>query len=183
MNLLLFALALASAPETVTESIEGSAGRLGAGARISWTQPPLEDARTWIDGHILFRPIPRIVLSAAWGRSEQTRRGLGQDTSIAQMRWDLGAAAVVMQGSGADILLPAIWRHQSQRHSRSGDASWTEFGTGLGALAPLKGNFSLRTELLWITPSSPHPDLLLGPGRESDGSNLELSLGFVAFLN
>lgn len=179
----LLASLLASAPQAITESVEGAPGRLGAGARVTWVQPPMADARTWIDGHVVLRPIPRIVLTGAWGRTEETRRGLGQDTTMAEMRWDLGIGAVILQGAGADLYIPGLWRHSSQKHSRLGEASWTEFGTGLGVLAALKGNFGLRSELLWATPSSPHPDLLLGAGRESDGSHLELSLGFVAYLN
>lgn len=183
MTLVLLLAALGAGPQTVTETVEGASGRLGAGARLTWSQPPLADARTWIDGHIVVRPIPRIVLSGAWGRSEESRRGLGPDTTISEMRWDLGLGAVILQGAGADLYIPALWRHCSQKHSRAGEASWTEFGTGLGVLAPVHGNFGLRSEILWATPSSPHADLLLGPGRESDGSHLELSLGFVAYLN
>ncbi len=183
MNLLLIALTLSSAPQTVTETVEGPAGRLGAGGRLTWSQSPMSDPRLWIDGQVVVRPIPRILLTGTWGRSEESRRGLGMDTTISEMRWDLGVGAVILQGAGADVYIPGIWRHASQRHSRLGDASWTEFGVGLGALAPLKGTFSLRSELMWVSPSSPHRNLLLGPGRESDGSRFELSLGFVAFVN
>lgn len=172
---------LHASPQAQTEIVNESPSIAGAGGRVSWILQPMEGPKTWIDLHGLVRPLPRLFLAGGWARSESSRRGNGPDTTAEEMRWDVTAGLVLLQGA-ADFYLPAVWRHCSQNHSWLGQAKWSEIGTGVGALADLRGNFGLRTEVLWMSPTQAHPDLSLGPGRESDGSHLELSLGFLVYL-
>lgn len=169
------------ATESVLESAGSSLGMLGIGGRLAWIQRPLDDPRLWVDAHAIVRPLPRLFLEGGWGKASKTLRGSGPDTTYSETRWDLAVGIVVLQGSASGYV-PAVWRKVSQRHSWLGDASWTEIGTGAGALVPIKDWLALQTETLWITPLDPHRDVEAGQGRETDGSHLEFSLSFVAFI-
>ena len=171
--------------------VEGLAGArmLGLGGRLTWIQRPFQDPRLWIDAHAVLQPLPRIFFEGGWGRASETRRGNaisdtagnGADTAVTETRWDLTLGLVVLQGSATGYL-PLVWRKVSQRHSWAGDASWTELGAGAGAMVPVRDWLSLQTETVWMWPLHAHDDVLLGMGRKVDGSHLELSLSFVAFL-
>ena len=174
------ALLLAGAA-VAQESTPASPGVLGAGGRISWTQSPLGGARTWVDAQAIVRPLPRLFLAGSWGRSEEDRRGAGPDTSITELRWDLALGVVLLQGSATGYV-PLLWRHCSERHSWWGDSRWTEIGTGIGTLWPIRDWLQMRGEILWTLPTRAHDELLLGPDRQVDGSRMELSIGFIAFV-
>lgn len=154
---------------------------LGLGGRITWMQRALDDPRLWLDGQLFVRPLPRLFLEGGWGRATYDVRGQGPDTSYAETRWDLTLGIVLLQGAASGYV-PLVWRKVSQRHSWNGDADWTEIGTGAGMLVPLREWLSLKTETNWITPLHAHGDVSLGQGRESDGSHLEFSLSFLAFV-
>lgn len=160
----------------------GASGRmLGIGGRITWMQRALDDPRIWLDGQLFLQPLPRLFLEGGWGRATYEVRGQGPDTSYTETRWDLTLGVVLLQGAASGYV-PLVWRKVSQRHSWKGDADWTEIGTGVGMLVPLREWLSLKTETNWITPLRAHDDVMLGTGRESDGSHLEFSLSFLAFV-
>lgn len=156
-------------------------GMIGLGGRISWMQSPLEDPRAWIDAQAILRPLPRVFLAGGWGLAKEDRRGSAGDTTISETRWDLTLGIVVLQGEATGYI-PVTWRHASERHSWYGDSHWTEIGAGAGVLWPLRDWLQLRSEILWSQPTEAHDELKLGPGRQTDGGHLELSLGFLAFV-
>jgi len=169
------------ATEAVVASAGSSLGLLGVGGRLAWIQRPLDDPRLWVDAHAILRPLPRLFVEGGWGKASKTLRGSGPDTTFSETRWDVSVGIVVLQGSASGYV-PAVWRKVSQRHSWLGDASWTEIGAGAGALVPIKDWLALQTETLWMMPLDPHRDVEVGQGRETDGSHMEFSLSFVAFI-
>ncbi len=158
-----------------------SARMLGLGGRLTWMQRPLDDPRLWLDGQLFLQPLPRLFLQGGWGRASSEVEGSGSDTSLTETRWDLTLGIVLLQGVASGYV-PLRWRKISQRHSWKGDADWTEIGTGIGALVPVRDWFSLQTETTWLSPLHAHDDVALGAGRKTDESHLELSVGFVVFV-
>lgn len=148
---------------------------------MTWMQRALDDPRVWLDGHLFVQPLPRIFLEGGWGKASQSLRGSGSDTTFSETRWDLTLGVVLLSGSATGYV-PLLWRHVSQRHSRLGDASWSEMGTGAGALVPIRDWLSLQSETMWVTALRPHPDISIGPGRESEESHLEWSFSFLIFV-
>lgn len=158
-----------------------SPGRmLGLGGRMTWMQRPLDDPRVWLDGHLFLQPLPRLFLEGGWGRATRTVRG-GSDTTYSETRWDLTLGVVLLSGAATGYV-PLLWRDVSQRHSRFGDASWSEMGTGAGALVPIRDWLSLQSETMWVTALRPHPDVSIGTGRETEDSHLEWSFSFLIFV-
>ncbi len=174
-----FSQLLSAASDPQTSSV--ATHMLGLGGRLSLVQTPLDDPRLWIDAHAILQPLPRLFVEGGWGKSSQTRRGNGPDTSFSETRWDLTLGAVLLQGSATGYV-PFLWRKVSQRHSWLGDADWTEIGMGAGALVPLRDWLSLQTETLWVTALDAHPDIRIGMGRETEENHLELSFSLLAFL-
>jgi len=166
-------LALAASAQAQTAGPQ----TLGLGGRMAWTQSPLSNPDTWIDAQAVYRPLPRLFLAGGWGMADETRG----DTAVSELRWDLTLGVVVLQGDATGYI-PFLWRHVTEDHSWYGDAHWTEIGTGVGALVPMKDWLQLRTEILWSVPTNRHDDPRLGPGQQVDGGHLELSLGFLAFV-
>ena len=161
---------------------EAATGRmLGLGGRITWMQRPLDDPRIWLDGHLFLQPLPRLFLEGGWGRASQSLRGTGSDTTFSETRWDLTLGVVLLTGSATGYV-PIQWRNVSQRHSRLGDADWSEMGTGVGALVPIRDWLSLQSETMWVTALHAHPDISIGEGGESEESHLEWSFSFLIFV-
>ena len=174
--LLLVAVLLPAAPAHAA-----TAGMLGLGGRLTWIQQAQDDPRTWVDAQILVRPLPRLFLAGSWGWAKESLRGGDADTTLSELRWDLALGVVVLD---ADVTgyIPLMWRHVGEKNSWNGDANWTELGTGIGVLYPLGTLLQLRSEALWVAPTSAHPELRLGADRSVDGSHLELSLGFLLYV-
>jgi len=161
---------------------EAATGRmLGLGGRITWMQRPLDDPRIWLDGHLFLQPLPRLFLEGGWGKASQSLRGTGSDTTFSETRWDLTLGVVLLTGSATGYV-PFLWRNVSQRHSRLGDADWSEMGTGVGALVPIRDWLSLQSETMWVTALHAHPDISIGEGGESEESHLEWSFSFLIFV-
>lgn len=174
--LLLVATFLLAAPARAT-----STSVLGLGGRLTWIQQPQDDPRTWADAQLVVRPLPRLFLAGSWGWAKENLRGGEADTTISELRWDLALGIVVLD---ADVTgyIPLLWRHVGEKNSWYGDANWTEIGAGAGVLYPLGTQFQLRSEVLWVSPTSTHAELRLGPDRSVNGGHLELSLGFLLFV-
>ena len=144
-------------------------------------QRPLDDPRIWLDGHLFLQPLPRLFLEGGWGKASQSLRGTGSDTTFSETRWDLTLGVVLLTGSATGYV-PFLWRNVSQRHSRLGDADWSEMGTGVGALVPIRDWLSLQSETMWVTALHAHPDISIGEGGESEESHLEWSFSFLIFV-
>ena len=172
---------LALAAVASADQPSATPGMLGVGGRVTWSQSPLEDSRTWVDAQVLLRPLPRLFLAGTWGMADRDLRGNGADTTISELRWDLTVGVVVLDGQATGYV-PFLWRHASERHSWWGDAHWTEIGAGAGVLWPVRDWLQMRSEALWTMPTEPHDELRLGPGRQIDGGHMELSLGFLIFV-
>ena len=170
-----------SAPPNATQAAVAMSGILGLGGRLSWEAEPRDEPTVHLDAQIVVRPLPRFILSGAWGRSERSRGGGdAPESTVVQNRWELGAAFVVLQSSGAGYV-PVVWRNTRQRDDRLGDASWSSWGAGVGGLFPVSAPVWMRVEGLWMMDGR-HEEPARGEGRETDRNGMELGLGFLVFL-
>lgn len=170
-----------TAPPTATQAVVSFPGILGAGGRVSWTPDVQEEPSVRLDAQLVVRPIPRLIFTGGWGRSERERAGGGAPESTSVLtRWELSGAVVAVQGEGSGYV-PLVWRTTRLRDNRLGDASWTSWGFGLGGLFPVAQPVWIRTEGLWIFDDR-HDEPARGEGRNIKRSGLELGVGFVVFV-
>jgi len=156
-------------------------GILGAGGRLSWEAEARQDPSMHLDAQLVVRPIPRLVFTGGWGRSERNRGGGSEpETTVVANRWELGGAFVVVQSTGSGYI-PLVWRSTRERDDRLGDASWNSWGFGLGGLFPVAAPVWFRAEGLWMMDDR-HDDPAHGSGVTTKRSGMELGLGFLIFV-
>lgn len=169
------------APPNATPTVVSYPGVLGAGGKISWAPDVQDEPTVRLDAQLVVRPIPRLILTGGWGRSERERAGADAPESTSVLtRWELSGAMVVVQGIGSGYI-PLTWRTTRLRDNRLGDASWSSWGFGLGGLFPVAQPVWVRTEGLWMIDDR-HDEPARGVGRNIKRSGLELGLGFVVFI-
>lgn len=167
--------------QSATPAAAPSSGLVGLGGRLSWQAEPRGEPAVKLDAQLVLRPLPRVLLTGAWGRSERSRGGDGvPESTVVANRWELGAAYVVVQSTGSGYI-PIVWRSTRERDDRLGDASWTSWGFGVGGLFPVSTPVWVRAEGLWMMEGR-HDDPASGQGRETDRNGMELGLGFLVFL-
>lgn len=156
-------------------------GIVGLGGRLAWEADPRDELPVRLDAQLVVRPVPRLLLTGAWGRSERSRGGGGvPESTVVSNRWELGAALVVVQAVGSGYV-PVVWRSTRERDDRLGDASWNAWGFGVGGLFPVAAPVWIRTEGLWMMEDR-HDEPARGTGRQTDRNGMELGLGFLVFL-
>lgn len=168
-------------PVSATPEAAPMAGIIGLGGRLTWAAEPQDQPSLHLDAQAIIRPIPRVFVSGAWGRSE---RSMGGDSvalnNVISNRWELGAALVVVQSVGSGYI-PLVWRSTHETNNRRGDASWTAWGFGAGGLFPVASPVWVRMEGLWMMEDK-HDEPSLGGGYQTERSGMELGLGFLVFL-
>jgi hypothetical protein len=169
------------AAPSATPGVAAMSGIIGAGGRLSWEADPRDEPAVRLDAQMVVRPIPRVLVTGAWGRSERSRGGGGApESTTVSNRWELGAAFVIAQAHGSGYI-PVLWRSTHERDDRLGDASWNSWGFGVGGLFPVSAPVWFRAEGLWMIEDR-HEEPSRGSGRETDRSGMELGLGFLVFL-
>lgn len=172
------ALLLAAALPGFATGTSGS--MIGAGARMAWAQVPMGEPASRLEAQAIVHPLPKLFLSGAWSWNAERLSGGTGDTTVSELRWELGGGLVLLD-LGTLIYVPVDWRHVRQRHDQWGDASWSEWAAGVGTLVPVRAPFWLRADGLWVM-SGTHDDLReTGSGRIRT-RGLELQLGFLLFL-
>lgn len=169
------------AAPNATPEVAALPGIIGLGGRLSWEAEPRDEPSVHLDAQLVVRPVPRVFITGAWGRSERSRGGVdAPESTVVSNRWELGAAVVLVQSVGSGYV-PVVWRSTHERDDRLGDASWNAWGFGLGGLFPVAAPVWIRTEGLWMMEDR-HDEPERGSGRQTDRNGLELGLGFLVFL-